>query len=35
MVNMGDVNSAMIFGCLAGIEATTTEHGIPTGRDEA
>jgi len=31
--HLGDVNSAMILGCLAGIEAAMTVRGIAYGRD--
>jgi len=31
--HLGDVNSAMILGCLSGIEAAMTVRGIPYGRD--
>ena len=31
--HLGDMNPAMILGCLAGIEAALTVQGIPFGRD--
>ncbi len=31
--HLGDVNAAMILGCLAGIEAALLVQGIPYGRD--
>ena len=31
--HLGDLNPAMILGCLAGIEAAMTVQGIPFGRD--
>lgn len=31
--HMGDVNGAMILGCLAGIEAAMAAQGVPHGRD--
>jgi len=31
--HLGDVNAAMILGCLAGIEAAMLVQGIPFGRD--
>jgi len=31
--HLGDLNAAMILGCLAGIEAAMLEQGIPFGRD--
>ena len=31
--HLGDVNSAMILGCLAGVEAAMLVQGIPFGRD--
>lgn len=31
--HLGDVNPAMILGCLAGVEAAMTVQGIPYGRD--
>ena len=31
--HLGDMNPAMILGCLAGVEAALTVHGIPFGRD--
>jgi alanine-glyoxylate transaminase/serine-glyoxylate transaminase/serine-pyruvate transaminase len=31
--HLGDLNAAMILGCLAGIEAAMTVQGIPFGRD--
>ncbi len=31
--HLGDVNAAMILGCLAGVEAAMTVQGIPFGRD--
>ena len=31
--HLGDVNTAMILGCLAGIEAAMAVHSIPYGRD--
>ena len=31
--HLGDMNPAMILGCLAGIEAAMTVQGIPFGRD--
>ena len=31
--HLGDLNPAMILGCLAGVEAALTVRGIPYGRD--
>lgn len=31
--HLGDLNAAMILGCLAGVEAALTAQGIPFGRD--
>jgi alanine-glyoxylate transaminase/serine-glyoxylate transaminase/serine-pyruvate transaminase len=31
--HLGDLNAAMILGCLAGVEAAMTAQGIPFGRD--
>lgn len=31
--HLGDINAAMILGCLAGVEAAMTVQGIPYGRD--
>jgi alanine-glyoxylate transaminase/serine-glyoxylate transaminase/serine-pyruvate transaminase len=31
--HLGDVNAAMILGCLAGVEAAMSVQGIPFGRD--
>ncbi|CAN5843698.1 aminotransferase class V-fold PLP-dependent enzyme [soil metagenome] len=31
--HLGDMNAAMILGCLAGLEAAMTVQGIPFGRD--
>ena len=31
--HLGDVNAAMILGCLAGVEAAMLVQGIPFGRD--
>ncbi len=31
--HLGDLNPAMILGCLAGVEAALTELGIPHGKD--
>jgi len=31
--HLGDVNPAMILGCLAGVEAAMRARGIPFGRD--
>ena len=31
--HLGDTNSAMILGCLAGVEAAMLTQGIPFGRD--
>jgi len=31
--HLGDLNPAMILGCLAGVEAAMTVQGIPFGRD--
>ncbi|MGH8738708.1 MAG: aminotransferase, partial [Burkholderiales bacterium] len=31
--HLGDVNSAMILGCLGGVEAAMRVQGIPVGRD--
>ena len=31
--HLGDLNPAMILGCLAGVEAAMLEQGIPFGRD--
>ncbi|TDP64025.1 pyridoxal-phosphate-dependent aminotransferase family protein [Roseateles toxinivorans] len=31
--HLGDLNAAMVLGCLAGVEAALTVQGIPFGRD--
>src|SRR5471032_314982 len=31
--HLGDLNAAMILGCLAGVEAAMLAQGIPFGRD--
>ena len=31
--HLGDMNAAMILGCLAGVEAAMLVQGIPFGRD--
>jgi alanine-glyoxylate transaminase/serine-glyoxylate transaminase/serine-pyruvate transaminase len=31
--HLGDLNAAMILGCLAGVEAALLVQGIPFGRD--
>lgn len=31
--HLGDINAAMVLGCLAGVEAAMTVQGIPYGRD--